>query len=83
MNFEKHLFISYAHLDNLPTPDTGQGWVTRFQQYLESYLSANLKEDAKIWRDDKLRGNDIFADEIIKQFPKTAVSSFTALAQIH
>ena len=28
---------------------------------------------AKIWRDSKLTGNDIFADEIVKQFPTTAV----------
>ena len=28
---------------------------------------------AEIWRDSKLSGNDIFADEIIQQFPKTAL----------
>jgi hypothetical protein len=73
MNFEKHLFISYAHVDNLPTPDDNQGWVTRFHKYLEAYLSQNIGEEAKIWRDERLRGNDIFINEILKQFPKTAV----------
>lgn len=28
---------------------------------------------AKIWRDDKLKGNDIFTDEILDQFSQTAV----------
>jgi hypothetical protein len=27
----------------------------------------------QIWRDQKLQGNDVFADEIVQQFPKTAV----------
>jgi len=73
MDFEKHLFISYAHLDNRTTPDDDEGWVTRFHKYLETYLSQNIGEEAKIWRDERLRGNDIFANEILKQFPKTAV----------
>ncbi|PWT98016.1 MAG: hypothetical protein C5B51_30210 [Terriglobia bacterium] len=48
------------------------GWVGRFHQYLASYLTTNLGEEAQIWRDDRLRGNDLFANEIVKQFPKTA-----------
>ena len=28
---------------------------------------------AQIWRDDKLQGNDVFADEIVDQFAQTAV----------
>jgi len=71
--FDKDLFISYAHVDNLPTPDDSEGWVTRFHKYLEAYLSQSLGEEAKVWRDDRLRGNEIFANEIVKQFPKTAV----------
>ena len=73
MKFEKHLFISYAHVDNKPTPDDPKGWVARFHEYLNSYLSTNIAADAQIWRDDRLRGNDVFADEIFKQFPQTAL----------
>ena len=73
MNFGKHLFLSYAHVDDLPTPGDDHGWVTRFHKYLETYLSQSIGEEAKIWRDDRLRGNDIFANEIAKQFPETAV----------
>ena len=72
MNFAKHLFVSYAHVDDLAAPGDDQGWVTRFHKYLETYLSQSMGEQAKVWRDDRLRGNDIFADEIMKQFPETA-----------
>lgn len=73
MTFEKHLFISYAHVDNLPTPGDNDGWVTRFHKYLETYLSQSMGEEARVWRDDRLRGDVIFAQEIVNQFPKTAV----------
>jgi len=73
MNFDKHLFVSYAHVDDLPTPGDDQGWVTRFHKYLETYLSQSIGEQARVWRDDRLRGNDIFANEIVKQFPNTAI----------
>ncbi|NND90489.1 MAG: hypothetical protein HKN42_06465 [Granulosicoccus sp.] len=32
-----------------------------------------LGKDVRIWRDDKLQGNDHFADEIVEQFGQTAV----------
>lgn len=32
-----------------------------------------LGQKAQIWRDMKLAGNDIYSDEILSQFPKTAV----------
>lgn len=73
MNFQRHLFVSYAHVDDLATPGEDQGWVSRFQKYLETYLSQSIGEQAKVWRDDRLRGNDIFANEIVKQFQETAI----------
>ena len=73
MAFEKHLFISYAHLDNLPLTDRQQGWVTKFHSSLSAMLTMRLGRKAEIWRDSKLAGNDIFADEIIQQFPTTAL----------
>ena len=35
-------------------------------------LSQRMGGQADIWRDEKLRGNDIFSDEIVDQLPKTA-----------
>jgi hypothetical protein len=71
--FETHLFISYAHIDNQPLSPDQQGWVSRFHASLEAMLSMRLGRKALIWRDKKRAGNDVFADEIVAQFPKTAL----------
>src|SRR6185503_352187 len=73
MHFEKDLFISYSHIDNLPLTPEQQGWVTRFHASLEALLSMRMGGKARIWRDDKLQRNDVFADVIVDQFPHTAV----------
>ncbi len=73
MNFDKDLFISYAHLDNKPLNPEQEGWVTRFHRTLEALLSMRMGGEARIWRDKKLSGNDVFAKEILEQFPHTAL----------
>ena len=70
MAFEKQVFISYAHIDNEPLTPNQQGWITRFHASLSAMLSMRMGRKAEIWRDSKLSGNDIFADEIIQQFPQ-------------
>jgi hypothetical protein len=72
--FEKDLFISYAHLDNKPMTDGEKGWITKFHRQLEGFLSTRMgSEENRIWRDDSLQGNDVFSNEIMDQFAKTAV----------
>jgi hypothetical protein len=71
--FATHLFISYAHIDNQPLTAEQQGWISRFHASLAAMLSMRLGRPAQIWRDRKLSGNDVFADEIIAQFPSTAL----------
>jgi hypothetical protein len=73
MAFEKQVFISYAHIDNEPLSENQQGWITRFHTSLSAMLGMRLGRKSEIWRDIKLSGNDIFADEILQQFPKTAL----------
>ena len=34
MKFEKHVFISYAHIDNMPLLPEQQGWVSMFHMVL-------------------------------------------------
>jgi hypothetical protein len=72
MKFGKHLFISYAHLDNQPVAENDVGWVSRFHRSLDAILSMRLGCKAEIWRDERLQGNDVFAQEIESQFPETA-----------
>ncbi|MGA7461407.1 MAG: toll/interleukin-1 receptor domain-containing protein [Candidatus Korobacteraceae bacterium] len=73
MEFQRHLFISYAHIDNVPLSEDQQGWITRFHNTLSAMLNMRMGRKAEIWRDSKLQGNDIFADEIVQQFPRTAL----------
>ena len=73
MKFGKHIFISYAHIDNQPLSAEQQGWITRFHQTLQGLLNMRLGMNAAIWRDDKLSGNDVFADEIVQQFKDVAL----------
>lgn len=71
--FEKDLFISYAHIDNEPLSPEQKGWVTRFHKSLEAILNMRMGSRSRIWRDDKLKGNDVFSDEIVDQFSHTAL----------
>lgn len=71
MPFERDVFISYAHLDN--EGGANPGWVNRLHEVLDGVLSQRLGHKARIWRDDKLSGNDIFGAEIVAQLPGTAV----------
>ena len=73
MKFKNHLFISYAHIDNEQTEENDPGWVDRFHKSLKAFLSSSIGEEAVIWRDLKLKGGDVFGEEIVSQFPKTAL----------
>ncbi|MGH8589870.1 MAG: toll/interleukin-1 receptor domain-containing protein [Gammaproteobacteria bacterium] len=73
MEFEKHLFISYAHLDDVKADDDPKGWVGQFHSSLASFLSTALGQKPVIWRDVRLEGHDDFSAEIVDQFSKTAV----------
>jgi hypothetical protein len=72
MNYEQNLFISYAHLDDQPLMPGEKGWVTRFHATLKALLSMRMGREAKIWRDEKLQGNDVFSNEIVAQFNQSA-----------
>jgi hypothetical protein len=73
MNFDRHLFISYAHLDNQPLTPQEQGWITRFHASLSAVLSMRMGRKAEIWRDSKLSGSDTLTPEIVRQLSGTAL----------
>ena len=64
--FENDIFISYAHLDN------SDGWVDGFHTSLLNRLRV-LGVSARIWRDGKLRGDDVFSEEILAQLKRSAL----------
>jgi hypothetical protein len=72
MKFEDDIFISYAHLDNVPPFEDQPGWVSRFHRSVEIRVAQLLGKKPKIWRDQKLQGNDIFAQELVDRLAKVA-----------
>jgi hypothetical protein len=74
-SFKNDLFISYAHLDNLPMPGSSSqdGWVTRFQNMLVYMLTGRIGREPKIWRDERLVGNQDFEAEILDQLRSAAL----------
>ncbi len=73
MNFEQNLFISFTHIDNQPLSDGDKGWITRFHATLKAILSMRMGREAKIWRDEKLHGNDLLNEEVIARLKELAV----------
>ncbi|HKQ75757.1 MAG TPA: DUF4062 domain-containing protein [Blastocatellia bacterium] len=72
-NYENHLFISYAHIDNYHYSGAAKGWIDLLHENLEIRLSQLLGKKPTIWRDRKLKGNDVFYDTIDIELSKTAI----------
>ena len=64
MDFEKDIFISYAHIDDESISESEKGWITEFHRALEIRLSQLLGERPKIWRDSALDGNHDYDKEL-------------------
>ena len=71
--FEDDVFISYAHLDNQPLKDGGEGWISKFHRLLEVLLRKRLGVDPVIWRDIDLSGNDYLTDKLVNRISKVAL----------
>ncbi len=72
MNFEDDAFISYAHLDNVALQKGTAGWVARLHQDLENRVGVKLGKRPHIWRDPKLKGNDVFAERLVARLRRVA-----------
>jgi hypothetical protein len=72
MAFEHDFLISYAHIDNEPLIAGEQGWISELHRLLEIRVGQVRGEKPKIWRDQKLQGNDVFADTILERLPRIA-----------
>jgi hypothetical protein len=72
MKFEDDAFISYAHLDNQALVEGGKGWVANLHRALEIRLGERLGKKPQIWRDPKLRGNDVFSETLVERLKHVA-----------
>jgi hypothetical protein len=73
--FPNDLFISYTHRDNSPQDpaDADTGWVSRIHWQLQKRLTELLGRDARVWRDLRLGGADVFSRELTDQIKRSAV----------
>ncbi len=72
-DFKNDIFISYAHIDNQTLTEEQRGWIDEFHHALELRLQELLGDKPKIWRDQKLQGNDIFSETLVEQFSNAAI----------
>jgi len=73
MNFDLDVFVSYAHLDDASLSEDRKGWVAKLHETLDRRLAQLLGKPARIWRDPKLHGNDVFEAEIVDRVKQAAV----------
>lgn len=72
MAYSDDVFISYAHLDNQALTAGSEGWISSFADALDKRLGEVMGKPPRIWRDPKLQGNDVFADELAARFRRAA-----------
>jgi len=73
MQFEFDVFVSYAHVDNTAADEHHQGWVAKLHETLDRRLTQLLGKPTRIWRDPKLKGNDVFEDVLVERVRRAAV----------
>jgi TIR domain len=68
------VFVSYAHVDNDPDPGVPEGWVTTLVNVLRKRLAQRLgrAESFQLWKDEALRGNAPFSDDIMAAIQSSA-----------
>ena len=74
--FEHDIFISYAHLDNIPLSNEERGWINKFYDDLKLMLTKRCGRSGmlNIWWDSKrLDGAVKFDDSIAKGIDNSAV----------
>jgi hypothetical protein len=68
------VFISYTHVDNKPFGPEKQRWISLLDEHLSVRLEQLAPEHhVSVWRDDKLQGNDEFAEALEERLGEVAV----------
>jgi hypothetical protein len=71
--FENDVFVSYAHIDNKPYGVRQSAWVSDFAQDLQHRLSMLAGGATSLWRDPRLRGNQLLWPTIQTSLANSAV----------
>jgi len=71
--FEDAVFISYTHVDNQPFGPDHLRWISHLHEQLRCRVEQLFGEEATVWRDEKLSGNDMFAQSLVARLASVAV----------
>lgn len=71
--FTHDVFVSYAHVDNLPDRPGERGWVEDFADQLRVRLLKRAGEPVEVWRDPELRRVERFDEAIQKAVREAGV----------
>jgi hypothetical protein len=73
--YDYDIFISYAHVDDLPLPGATHGWVTTFSTCIKTKLAQKLgRNDAySLWMDHELRGGQPITPYILEKVRRSAI----------
>lgn len=67
------VFISYTHVDNKPFGPEKERWISLLDEHLSARLEQLAPEhNVSVWRDDKLQGNDVFAESLKQRLAEVA-----------
>jgi hypothetical protein len=71
---EHDIFVSYAHVDDLPFPGSDKGWVTTLVETLRILLAQKLgRRDAySLWMDHQLSRHEKLTPEILTNLERSA-----------
>ncbi len=73
-DYKHDIFVSYAHVDDLPFPGVDKGWVSTLVETLEILLAQKLgrREGYSLWMDHQLSRHADLTPEILENLGKTA-----------
>ena len=71
--YEDAVFISYTHVDNQPFGPEHLRWISHLEEQLTCRVAQLYGERATVWRDEKIHGNDVFAESLVERLATVAV----------
>ncbi len=74
MAYAYDVFVSYAHVDNVPLAKEDKGWVRALVDKLKVRADMEVRgKTVEIWMDPRLAGNRPFEDDILEGLDRSAI----------
>jgi hypothetical protein len=72
--YDNDIFVSYAHVDNVPLPGAVEGWVSTLMRGLKTRLAQLLgrSEDFVVWRDPNLSAHEPLTPQLLDALMQSA-----------